>query len=104
MVREYGAEDMRPEALRGQSLVLVVFWANWSAMCRKQTPIIARLSQACPNVTFAQLDMDVHRQVAEEYGIRAVPSMILFKDGVIVQRMEGLFTRATLERVIGEYM
>ena len=99
-VREYGPEDLRAHRLRGQGTALVEFWANWSAKCRKQAPVLEALAKARPDVVIARVDTSVHRELVEEYGVRAVPTMILFRDGEPVRRVEGLATRQALEQVI----
>lgn len=73
-----------------EGYVLVDFWATWCPPCRALAPIFAELSQEFSGeVKFVKLDVDRAGKTATQYGIRSIPTLILFKDGKQVQKWIG---------------
>jgi len=81
--------------------VLYDFFATWCGPCRLQTPIIEDLEKKMgTQVEIKTIDVDEHMELAGKYGIRVVPTIIIEKDGKIVQSMEGVTDAATLEKLL----
>ena len=81
--------------------VLYDFFATWCGPCRMQTPIIEELAKKLGDaVEIQKVDVDEHRDLAEKYAIQVVPTLIIEKDGKVVQRMEGVTDAATLEKLL----
>jgi len=81
--------------------VLYDFFATWCGPCRMQTPIIEELAKKLGDaVEIQKVDVDEHMDLAEKYAIRVVPTLIIEKDGKVVQRMEGVTDTATLEKLL----
>ncbi len=81
--------------------VLYDFFATWCGPCRMQTPIIEELAKKLgDSVEIQKVDVDEHMDLAEKYGIRVVPTLIIEKDGKVVQTMEGVTDTATLEKLL----
>jgi thioredoxin 1 len=81
--------------------ILYDFFATWCGPCRIQTPILEELGERMGDaVEIKKVDVDQHMDLAERYGIRVVPTLIIEKDGKVVQMMEGVTDRATLEKIL----
>jgi len=81
--------------------VLYDFFATWCGPCRMQTPIIEELAKKLGDtVEIKKVDVDEHMDLAEKYGIRVVPTLIIEKDGKVVQTLEGVTEGATLENLL----
>jgi len=83
-----------------KGVVVVDFWATWCAPCRVQGPILDDLSKEMKKVKFGKLDVDKNRQIAMRYGIRAIPTLIIFKDGKVAQKVVGLHQKEDLKKII----
>ncbi len=81
--------------------VLYDFFATWCGPCRMQTPILEELAKKMGTaIEIKKIDVDVHMDLAEKYGIRVVPTLIIEKDGKVVRSMEGVTDAATLEKLL----
>jgi len=100
-VREVKADDFKKEVLESDKPVLIDFWAEWCVPCKKIEPIIEELSEEFKNhVKFLRLNVDENPSIAYEYGIRGIPTLVLFKDGKQVDRIVGLTSRKELSEKI----
>jgi len=81
--------------------VLYDFFATWCGPCRLQTPILEELVKKMgDHVEIKKVDVDQHMDLAERYGIRVVPTLIIEKDGKVHHAMEGVTDAATLEKLL----
>ena len=81
--------------------VLIDFFATWCGPCRMQTPILEELAKKMGDlIEIKKVDIDQHMDLAERYGIRVVPTLVIEKDGKVVQSMEGVTDLSTLEKLL----
>ncbi len=90
-VVEFNDQNFETEVINSQTPVLVDFWAEWCMPCRMLAPTIEKLAKDyAGKVKVGKLDTDANRDVSMKYGISAIPTVILFKDGQVAQKFVGL--------------
>lgn len=83
-------------------IVLIDFWAAWCGPCRQFAPIFEEASEAHPEITFAKVDTDAEQDLAAEYGIRSIPTLIVYRDGIPVFGQPGALPGGALKDLIGQ--
>jgi thioredoxin 1 len=83
--------------------VLVDFWAEWCGPCRMVGPVVEQLSQAMSDkITVAKLNVDENQEIAMRYGVRSIPSLLLFKAGKEIARTVGAASKEVYQKFIEE--
>lgn len=81
-------------------VVLVDFYANWCGPCKMLSPIVEDLSNEINDVIFAKIDIDESNEIASMFGVMSIPTLILFKNGKIVNKSVGFLSKDELKRFI----
>jgi len=100
-VLEVTDQNFEGEVLRSTLPVVVDFWATWCAPCRVLAPIVKELAgQYGDRVKIVKLDVDQNPQAAGRYGVRAIPTLLAFKGGQVVEQMQGARSKPSVEEMI----
>jgi len=100
-VKEFTEANFDDEVLNSSQPVVVDLWAEWCMPCLMVAPIIEELAQEYDGkVKFGKLNVDENRSIAIRFSIQAIPTLLIFKDGQLVQKFVGLRSKADLKREI----
>ena len=100
-VKEFTDSNFEAEVLKSDKPVLVDFWAEWCMPCRMLAPTIEKIAKDyAGKVKVGKVDTDANRDVAMKYGISAIPTVILFKDGQVAQKFVGLRQEKDFKEVL----
>ncbi|MEM1525035.1 MAG: thioredoxin [Nitrososphaerales archaeon] len=93
------------EAIRKYPLLVVDFWAEWCGPCHMIAPIIEELAREYKGkIVFGKLNVDLNNATAMEYGIMSIPTLLIFKNGKLVDQIIGAMPKKILESTITQYL
>ncbi len=97
MVQQINTELFDMEVLESDRLTVVDFFANWCGPCRKLSPILEEVERELgEKVKFTKIDTDENIESAKKYQVSGLPTLLVFKEGEVVERMVGLMPKASI--------
>ena len=104
-IKHINDTDFKQEVIENSTPVLVDFWAEWCGPCRMIAPVIEELSQHYGDkLKICKLDIDTNQQTPVSYGVRSIPTLLLFKDGKVMEQQIGAMTKSQLTSVIDPHI
>src|SRR5690625_5222158 len=102
MVRELTDTTFEQETASGLSLT--DFWATWCGPCRMQSPVIEQLDEESDgNVSYYKLDVDENPEVPSQFGIMSIPTLLIKKDGEVVDKLIGYHSKEQIEAALAKH-
>lgn len=96
-------DNFKKEVLESNKLVVVDFWAEWCMPCKMIAPVLADLSvEMKDQVTIGKVNVDNDGDLAQQYGIVSIPTLLFFKNGSIVKQQVGAAPKPTIQKLIQE--
>lgn len=90
------------ETILAPGITFVDFWAEWCGPCRQFGPIFEEASERHPDIRFGKLDTEAQRNIAAQANITSIPTLMLFRDGILLFNQAGALPGASLEELIGK--
>jgi thioredoxin len=93
-------KDNFEQTVNGNSIVIVDFWAPWCGPCRGFAPVFEKASEAHPDVVFAKVNSDEQQELAGAFNIRSIPTLMVFREKVILFQQAGALPGQALDQVL----
>jgi thioredoxin 1 len=90
------------QTITGNTMVIVDFWAPWCGPCRGFAPVYEKASEAHPDVVFAKVNTDEQQELAGAFAIRSIPTLMVFREKVILFQQAGALPGNALDQVIAQ--
>lgn len=98
---ELTATDFEP-TVSADGIVLVDFWASWCGPCRSFAPVFEQASEEHPSITFGKVDTEAEQELAGGLQIQSIPTLMIFRDGILMFSQAGALPKAALDDLIGQ--
>lgn len=94
-------ENFEQEVKNSDKLVIVDFWATWCGPCQMLAPVLEKIAEEKKDsVKVCKVNVDEEQELAMEYGIMSIPTLVMFKNGEKVKTSVGFFSKSELEKII----
>lgn len=100
MAIQLTTETFDQEVRKSEVPVLVDFWAPWCGPCKMVAPVLEELSEQAEGYKICKLDVDTAPELAQEFGVMSIPTLILFKNGEVVNQIVGVQPKDAIKSMI----
>lgn len=92
------SQNFESEVLKSEKTVLLDFWASWCGPCRMVSPIVDEIAEENPQYLVGKVNVDEQAELASKFGVMSIPTLVVIKDGKVVNQMVGA---APKQRILG---
>jgi len=103
-MKQLNSENFNTFLQETEGLVLIDFWAQWCGPCRMIAPVLEEIDSELDTVSVAKVDVDANPDLADRFGIEAIPTLIFFRNGQMVQKKTGLYPKDGLMLIIRDLL
>jgi len=98
---KFTTDNFEEEVLKSDKPVLIDFWATWCAPCRMQGPIVEEIADEKTDIKVGKIDVDENPQIAEKYNVMSIPTLIVIKNGEVVNQAVGVHSKQQILDMLG---
>ncbi|MCK5876136.1 MAG: thioredoxin [Candidatus Marithrix sp.] len=95
-------KDNFEQTINDNDIVLIDFWASWCGPCRSFAPIYEAASEKYPDMVFAKINTEQERELATQFQVRSIPTLVIFREKIIIFSKPGSLPAQALDEVIGK--
>lgn len=100
MVHVLNNDNFEKEVLKEEKVVLVDLYADWCGPCKMLSPTVEAIAQEESKVKVGKLNVDENSDIAAEYGVRSIPTLLVFKNGELKEKTVGVQTKAQIKELL----
>lgn len=104
MLKHSDVENFEKDVLTSEKVTLVDFFATWCGPCKMLGPILEEIAKERDDFDIVKVDIDDNKDLAYKYEIEVVPTMIILKNGEVMQEVEGLYDKEDIIKMISKYL
>lgn len=93
-------ENFEKEVMQSDQTVLIDFWASWCAPCKMLSPIIEELAAELTDKKICKVNVDEQPELAEKFQIMSIPTLVVIKDGTVINRKSGAMPKAAIQNLL----
>ncbi len=96
-----GKSDFK-QKIEKSGITFIDWWAEWCGPCRAFAPTYEKVAAANPDITFAKVDTEAEQELAGSFQIRSIPTLMIFRDGILLFTQPGALPKSALEELVGK--
>ena len=102
MIIEITKDNFQAEVLNSDKPVLIDFWASWCGPCKMLSPVVDQIADEHPEIKVGKVNVDDEGELASQFGIMSIPSLLFFKGGKVVDQSVGVRPKPFIEEMISK--
>lgn len=103
-MKEISQKDFDEIVINNEGVTLVDFWAKWCGPCKMLAPVLEVVEKELEQVKFVKVDVDENEELADKYQISTIPTLLIFKDGKVVDTLVGFMPKDSLKAKISSHL